>query len=108
MKKILPIGSVIKLKDRKAMIAGYDYCAIKEKLTLCYLLLPYPEGYTEVTDVRIIRAEGVEVEKTGYQSDAFFLVERYFENICTVAESVPATELLAAMDEAEKRNLEEV
>lgn len=100
MKKILPIGTVIKLKNRNAMICGYDYRNANDKLLMYYVLLPHPEGYTQASDIRVIPAAGIEAVGMGYQSDAHILLERYYGAVNLAAEKTPTSELMAALDEA--------
>ena len=103
MKKILPIGTVIKLKNRNAMICGYDYRNVNDKLLMHYILIPHPEGYTKASDIRIIPAAGIEVVGMGYQTDAHNLLERYYGAINLAAEKTPAPELMAALNDAVAR-----
>lgn len=100
MNNILPIGTVIRLKSRNAMIVGFDYRNVNDKLLMHYVLLPHPEGYRESNDIRVIPAAGIEVVGMGYQSDAHSLLERYYGAINLAAEKVSAEEIMAALNEA--------
>ena len=46
MEKILPIGTIVRFKDNRFLIMGYDFGIVDEALEIVYNALLYPIGFT--------------------------------------------------------------
>ena len=68
--KTYPIGSVVQVKDLKALIIGVRMMEEKKKLVKSYLIVPYPTGYSGWEHVRVIPASEVTMISEGYRSPA--------------------------------------
>lgn len=67
---MLPLGSVIKIKERKYVIAGYRPMEKDGAVAVGYLLLPYPLGYLNKNGLFLCPAAQVEeVLFEGYQNE---------------------------------------
>lgn len=74
-KNILPIGSVVKIKDleKKVMIFGYlQKCGVEHVKTVDYVGVPYPEGNIgPYAQIGFQRYDIEEVIFEGYKTDEF-------------------------------------
>ena len=67
--KLLPLGTVIKIKNCKACIIGYS-TTMRESKTICgYFLVSYPIGFTNIDKAVFVPAdEQFEVLAEGYST----------------------------------------
>lgn len=68
--KLLPLGSVITVKNRKISIIGYGSVDKDETSTSGYFVVPYPIGFTNIEKVFFIpHNTEFEVVAEGYKTD---------------------------------------
>ena len=69
--KLLPIGSIIRIKEQKLCIIGYTSISKEDKTHCGYYAVPYPIGYINVEKTLFVPlAVNVEVLAYGYQTEA--------------------------------------
>lgn len=66
--KTFSVGSIVKVGSRKACIVGIAFDELNRQLVKCYMLVPYPVGYTDGESCRLARAEETELIYEGYRS----------------------------------------
>lgn len=101
--KLLPLGSVIKVKDRKVSIIGYGSDEKDETMTVGYFVVPYPIGFTSIEKVFFIpHNTEIELVAEGYKTEpseqALNLLVKSFE----AAKKIPYDDL-AKINEALKK-----
>lgn len=68
--KLLPIGSIIKMKEQKLCILGYTSISKEDKTHCGYYAVPYPAGFINVKKtVFIPTSANVDVLAYGYQTE---------------------------------------
>ncbi len=71
MKKILPLGSVVRLNDMSFLIAGYRPMERKESVVMGYILIPWPWGFLNRKKIWICPVSEIEeIVAEGYQNKA--------------------------------------
>lgn len=99
--KIMPIGTVVEIRGNSAMVAGYEYRAVENKLQLQYILLPFPRGYTNKGSVKIASPSECTAVSPGYDNELFRHVSEYFMALNQATEKFSAEEMIAAFREFE-------
>lgn len=87
--KLLPIGSIIKIKEHKLCIIGYTSMTREDKTQCGYYAVPYPIGYINVEKTLFIPTSmSAEVLAYGYRTEAsekaVELLEIYFNAADTI------------------------
>ena len=81
--RILPIGSVIKVKDVKLMIVGHFSKDKETKVQYYYVTVPYPMGFVDKDKIIAVAInEDFEVVHQGYQTQR---CEKYTEQMDKVS-----------------------
>ncbi len=76
---LLPIGSIIQKEDSKVMIVGYQQISEDNHIVNCYCVVPFPFGFSQLSDVFIIRKEAADqVVFKGYEDNALY--QSYIED----------------------------
>lgn len=69
--KLLPIGSIVKIKEYKLCVIGYTSMTKEDKTQCGYYAVPYPIGYINVEKTLFIPLSvDAEVLAYGYQTEA--------------------------------------
>lgn len=97
---IYPTGSVIKVREKLALIVGYDFAELEDKLRLHYLLVPYPTGFGKMEEVRLLPAQDAELMIPGFHTDVFAVLAQYFSQIDALAQTMPAAQMRACLKQA--------
>lgn len=67
--ELFPIGTIIKMQEKKFCIIGYSCAKKEEKTQGGYFIVPYPLGYIDAEKSFFVSAASpVEVISYGYQS----------------------------------------
>lgn len=98
--KTLPLGTVIRINDAKAIIVGYDFDESDNKLSREYVVLPYPKGYSNPNDLKIVSGDDFEVIQRGYENEYSHAAALYIDGIEHFSEQMTADELMQAISEA--------
>ncbi len=98
-KAIYPIGSLIRAENCKAIVSGYDFIAKDNKLVLQYLVLPYPMGYTNKDDLRMVAVDRCELIECGYRGEMFSPLENYLQGMRNAADRFTAREIRQAIEQ---------
>ena len=83
MSELVPIGSIIRVKDRTAVVVGFTNSK-EEKASLKYLVVPYPAGYLIRESLRTASVEDAELLHEGYKNS---LSEDFIEYLSLLAEA---------------------
>ncbi len=84
---ILPIGSVIKVKEVKLMVTGHFSKEKETKNQYYYVCVPYPIGFVDQERVIALSIdEPIEVLHEGYQTERS---EKYIKGITAISELTP-------------------
>lgn len=93
----LPIGTVIRDGRTMAMIVGHDFSEKNKKLEFFYVILPYPLGYQQKSDLRRLPEGSYEVVHLGMQSGLQQAICDLYSCIRMSADSMNAEEILDAL-----------
>lgn len=99
--QIEPIGTIIRIQDAAGVIIGYDFLTVDDKLMLCYLVIPYPEGFTSEKDVRVLCPDDCSVLASGYDTEQFRCLSRYLSGIEEAVERFTAGQIKDALNQLE-------
>lgn len=93
--KLLPLGSVITVKDRKVSIIGYASVDKDDISTAGYFVVPYPIGFTNIEKVFFIpHNTEFEVVAEGYKTDPSSQVLDMLAKSFEMVKKVPYDDLL--------------
>ena len=93
--KLLPLGSVITVKDRKVSIIGYASVDKDEISTAGYFVVPYPIGFTNIDKVFFIpHNTPIEVVAEGYKTESSKQVLDVLAKGFEIAQKIPYDDLL--------------
>ena len=85
MKKRLPIGTIIKIKDKEGTLMIVGYCSkfkIKKLMAYSYFCCLYPIGFTTSEDLILIKNNEIsEVIHIGYGSEKLKKMNKVIEAI---------------------------
>lgn len=96
----LPIGSLVLINNVKAIIVGYFWGEQGQHLVRQYAVLPYPQGYTDKSSLKIVSDNMIQVVNEGYKSEASKHLLRYLDNVNQMASQVPAKKMYEYLDRA--------
>ena len=88
--KTYPIGSIIKIEDKMALVIGVRMIEEDNKLAKSYLIVPYPTGFTGWEHVRVVAASECEPVSEGYRSAAAEPFLAYMDNMDIASEVADA------------------
>lgn len=72
MKELMPIGSIYKAGDNKAMVLGYTQNQKDNRFIVSYIMCGYPQGFTSIDDVWIVPVDAdMELIFNGLRNDQF-------------------------------------
>lgn len=70
--KLLPIGSVLCAKEKKAVVLGYHFETEDDRFVTSYLVVDFPMGYINSTCIGIVPVDAeMEVIFEGFRNDNF-------------------------------------
>lgn len=98
--KTLPVGTVIRINDAKAIIVGYDFEESENKLSREYVVLPYPKGYSNPDDLKVVSGDDFEIIQLGYKNEYYNAAALYIDGIDHFSKQMTADELKKAISEA--------
>lgn len=93
----LPIGTVIRDDRTMAMIVGHEFVEKNKKLEFFYVILPYPFGYQQKSDLKRLPEGDYEVVHLGMRSDLQQAMCDLYSCIRMSANSMNAEEILDAL-----------
>lgn len=99
-KKTLPIGSIIRVADKEAMIAGYTFLEKDGHMANHYLIVPFPVGFTDEDSYRTLDADRVQLISEGYASEASGMITKFIDDMMSVSDQIPYAEMMRYMEEA--------
>lgn len=104
--KLLPLGSVITVKDRKVSIIGYASVDKDETSTAGYFVVPYPIGFTNIDKVFFIpHTTQFQVVSEGYKTEPSEQVLDVLAKAFDMAKKVPYDDLLRINEAFRKASL---
>lgn len=68
--KTFPIGSIIKIGDQMAIVAGILFDEMEGRLVKSYVIAQYPIGFTGADQLRQVPAKEAQLVWEGYRSPA--------------------------------------
>ena len=98
--KTLPLGTVVRINEAKAVIVGYDFVETGTKLSREYLVLPYPKGYASPKDLKLVSDRAFEVIHRGYENEQYNAVALWVDSIERSAQQMNVDELKKAILES--------
>lgn len=103
MKNTLPLGSIIRINDKSAVIAGYEWYDRDGKSAFSYRIVPFPLGITKPDSLKSVPAEDVEMISPGYQTEFSEHYCTFLDKVRDIGTTCSASELAGYLQEAEKR-----
>lgn len=105
-KKTFPVGSIVKIKETRAMVTGIRFVEIDGYMMKSYLVVSYPCGYIGEESCRVVRADEAELiwEAPCTEKSGAYL--RYIETMEIVAQKVDAKTLRNHFSQISKKRLE--
>lgn len=101
-----PIGSIVKVGDQMAIVAGILFDEIDNRLVKSYVIAEYPIGYTGADNLRQIPAKDTELVWEGYRSPAAEPFLKYADGIDMASELADAQTINGYLEEAQKKLFE--
>ena len=88
---MIPIGSIVKVKNMDAMVIGYNtsYSSGYPKLSL--MAVPYPKGYTSPDSIKLLDESDITVISSGYCDDHMEKFMETYSEIQHMAERIKET-----------------
>ena len=105
-KKTLPVGTVIRLKDKYAMISGYEFRVNAGKQHMQYVVLPYPVGIKTIDDIKLIDIDSFDIVSMGFTGPEYEGFAAYLDAVNELSAVMSADELKWHMAEAARLNEE--
>lgn len=92
------IGTVIRVGENLAMIAGHEFVEKNGKLQFYYVILPYPLGYQSMESVKRLPEGNYEVIHSGMLSQIGQSLGNLYSCIRRAADSVTPEEIKYALE----------
>lgn len=93
------VGTILEVPNTKQMVMGYRMIQDGERLSLAYLTVPYPLGFTSLKDVSLLSSKSdYRVICDGYVTEERQSVVRQLEKVAHAGSSIQVDEYSSAMD----------
>ena len=90
---MIPIGSLVQIKNMDAIIIGYSISSASSTLSLRYKAIPFPRGYTAPTCIKLLDEEDITVVSQGFFDEKMIkfmeLISDYQNGLEKVKETFP-------------------
>lgn len=91
--KLLPIGSVLQVKGKKAIILGYRFDDENNKFTTSYVICGYPLGFLTMEQLGLVSVDAdMEVVFEGYRNELFYSFIRNKQELHDLATTMLVSE----------------
>ena len=107
-RKVYPIGSILRIEDRKYMNIGCRFHRKGQKLVLIYQLAPWPRGCSAPDEILEAEAENTELFREAGGTEASRSMVELETEIDRLTRTHSAQQVLSYMEEAARFMAEEV
>lgn len=90
--EVLPLGTVISIGSRKAVIVGYDFTSLNQ-VTYQYYVVPFPLGFINWNSVKIVCDGKFNVVSRGFEGAASKIYTEYLQILHKFFDCDPNMEL---------------
>ncbi len=93
MVRLFELGSIVKVRNVRLMVTGYELKVKNEKYQVVYTAVPFPQGFRSTKSVVVISTEEAELLQRGYTSTENDIMRDFFENMGKIVDVYSAEEM---------------